>query len=501
MRRLFYLLCLLFFPYLYGMSQQLQKIYFNSKDSINGYYLASIPPSKKIDGTVIFLCGVESPERMVLETKLHNVAAANNLLTVIASTGTKLYADSAALQRINAIISNVLKTYAIDSSKIILSGFDYAGTIALRYTEIASAKSPKQAICPKGVFTVDSPVDLFSLWTKLENQVSENFVAEDVTTGKFIIGLMTKEYGDIRKDTEGYEKLTPFHYGNKETGNEKYLKDIAVRLYYDDDIMWRLKNKHSSYYDTYLPDASALIKRLSLLKNDRAEFITSSRSGVRSDGSRNPNSMSIVDEVECIQWIKRTLNIFDPITWVPPYNFFQPEGWRIERTPFPPEFASQIPYNGVQDIRFAKGWADSASDAYWSYTYVWWMNGKVSFTKNGIQKALTQYYQGLTNRNIERRNIPADKIIPVSVTLSEAPSNGNDSQTFSGSIKMLDYFTQSPISLNCTVHNFNCGDTKHSAVLFELSPQSFDRAIWKQLDSVRKSFNCANDNHFSSLQK
>jgi hypothetical protein len=46
-----------------------------------------------------------------------------------------------------------------------------------------------------------------------------------------------------------------------------------------------------------------LISRLMLMGNNKAEFMTAKQPGVRSDGTRHPHSWSIVDEVECIQWI------------------------------------------------------------------------------------------------------------------------------------------------------------------------------------------------------
>ena len=51
-------------------------------------------------------------------------------------------------------------------------------------------------------------------------------------------------------------------------GNEQFLSKVAVRLYYDTDIEWELKNRRNSYYDTYIPDGSEMVKRLLLEGNE-----------------------------------------------------------------------------------------------------------------------------------------------------------------------------------------------------------------------------------------
>ncbi len=61
-----------------------------------------------------------------------------------------------------------------------------------------------------------------------------------------------------------------------------------------------------------MPDASELINHLLLQGNTKAEFISSKQPGVRSNGYRNATALSIVDAIDCIQWIKRELHIFNP---------------------------------------------------------------------------------------------------------------------------------------------------------------------------------------------
>ncbi len=95
---------------------------------------------------------------------------------------------------------------------------------------------------------------------------------------------------------------------NKAYGeNEKYLKNTALRAYHEVDIAWRLINRRQTVrHGNYLVTAE-LINRLLLMGNDKAEFIQSESEGYRSNGMRHPHSWSIVDEVECISWVKTIL--------------------------------------------------------------------------------------------------------------------------------------------------------------------------------------------------
>jgi hypothetical protein len=119
---------------------------------------------------------------------------------------------------------------------------------------------------------------------------------------------MKKELGTPETNPKRYNELTPFNHRLTESGNEKYLKNMAVRVYHDIDVEWQLKQRRRSIFDSNQLSASELINRLMLMGNDRAEFMTSKQPGVRSNGMRHPHSWSIVDEVECIQW---TLKLFD----------------------------------------------------------------------------------------------------------------------------------------------------------------------------------------------
>lgn len=479
------LVCCLLHISLYA--QQIEKILMDSTKDNTDYYTAIRPASKTSKGAIVLLTSFLPPENLLTETKLQNTAYANELLIAIVPMKMKLYADSFSVKRINTVLADIASRFSVDTSRFVMAGYDEAGNIALRYTELTYQHKEKFSIQPKAVFAVDTHVDLFGLWHWSENQVKKNYWPGAVGDAKFYLDAMTKENGTIYNNIDKYKSLSPIYKESDSTGYEQYLKNIPVRLYYDIDINWQLQNRRNSLYDTKIPDGSELIKRLMLLGNSKAELITAKNPGKRSDGQRNPNSLSIVDEVDCIQWIRESLGIINIHTWKPPYELPVPQNWGEERFVLPPDFAPGIPYKGVEDIRFTPGWGDPKSEEHWTYSFLWWLDENAVINVDKLQEALKLYYNGLVAQNITSRNIPANKVIPTTVTVKKIKSGAGDSETYSATINMLDYHTNQPIKLNGLVHIKGKFKDK-TAVYFTLSPQPFSHEVWKKMDDIGSKF-------------
>lgn len=481
------ILAFIIFPIL-TFAQQFEKVVFDKNDSSN-YYLAIKPKSGVIKGVLVLFPGFGADAESIFpETKLQNVAYANDILTIGFNNGRKIGVDDTVSNKINLVLKHVTDQFHVDTSKFVIGGFSSGGTIALRFTEFTREKPEKFYVKPKAVFAIDSPVDIFSMMEDDEREISKNFSDIGVNEAKYITSLMNNYYGKFRENKDVYNYLSPFYKDNKGQGNEKYLTKVPTRVYHDVDIEWQLKNRRRSIYDMNCLNSSEMINRLLLMGNAEAEFINSKNPGVRSDGTRHPHSWSIVDEVDCIQWIKEKLNIINLKTWKSPYHFPSPKEWNSERFTFPISFAPNISYKGVEDLRFLPHWADKNDEDYWTYCFLWWLDGKISFNSKILERDLKNYYSGLVKRNSE--NINPNKIFPVKVSVKPSDRNINDNETYNGTITMLDYKTQMPITLNIKIHVKNCNKFNNSALLFELSPKPFNHNIWTKMKIVNENFNC-----------
>ncbi len=287
-------------------AQNAEKIVVNPKDSTSGYYLAVKPPAA-IKGVLVLLDGFAgSPEAVMVESHLPQAAFANGFLTVCAAMGEKIYADSVVIGRMNRILEDVKQRYRVPANQFVIGGFSAGGTISLRYAELCKEAPSRYPANPAAVFAVDSPVDLIDLWRFFEKQIAKNYSDVAVNEARFVSALMKREHGTPNENLVKYRWLTPFYFEEKGEGNERFLKDIPVRVYHDVDIVWQLQNRRRSVHEANYLNTSELILRLLQMQNTGAEFVVG-RTGYRINGMRHPHSWNIVDEIEFIQWMKKIL--------------------------------------------------------------------------------------------------------------------------------------------------------------------------------------------------
>lgn len=299
---------LLFFVALSGYSQKPMKVVPDPKNAPDDYYLTVAPRSGSISGVLVLFPGFgQNAESIFPETDLPKLSYENDVLVVALAAGEKIYADEKVLQKINRVLKDVQKRFSIARDKFVLGGYSAGGTIALRYTELCREKPGAFPVQPAGVFTVDSPVDLVAIYQYFEREKRKDFSPVGVNEAVYVKAVMDRELGEMDHHLQKYIDYSPFYTG-KEDGNERFLKDVAVRVYHDIDVPWILKNRRRSIFDTNALEASELINRLLLSGNGRAEFMTGKK-GYRSSGERHPHSWSIVDEEELMVWMKKLLQI------------------------------------------------------------------------------------------------------------------------------------------------------------------------------------------------
>ncbi len=481
----FLLLAATIVHFLMATGQQVQKFTFNPADSGSGYYLAIPPNSGDIRAVLVVFCAFRGPESILPETKLHNVAAANDMLTIYASIGRRILPDSGAMKQMNQVFRHVVAQFKPDTAMFAVGGYDFASMGVLRYAEEAWTNPDRWAIRPKVVFDIAGPVDLGALVRLSERQIKKNYSPPAVGDARAILGLLGKE------PAGGYGTLSPFNSADPGPGNEQALRHAALRLYFDTDIEWELRERRNGYYDTYLPDAAEMVERLMLEGNKWAEFVSSKQPGMRSNGMRRPGAYNIVDEVDCIQWILKTLHIFtpsNPLAFQAPYHFGLPEGWRIERATFPPPFAPDVQLKGIEEMRFPAGWGVAGSDEYFSVSFLLWLDGGQTINESVLQEMFRRYFDGLISTSIPKN--ARDKIVPTKVQIRKIKPEPDDLDTYAGTIDILDYMAMKPLRQNVLVHIKACADRSHIPVFFEISPKPYDDVLWTNLKKLKQQFSC-----------
>jgi hypothetical protein len=184
-----------------------------------------------------------------------------------------------------------------------------------------------------------------------------------------------------------------------------------------------------------------------------------------------------VDEVDLIKWLKKTLEFF-PEYAPEPYNL-PAKGWGIEKNRFPLFFAPSLPYKGIADARFMNGFGTAGSDEFWSYCFLWYLDGTIKFTESSLKNDLETYYNGLNAANV------------TTATVKNVKQNNSYEQSFECVIKTYDKFvTHKQVILNGTVNIKKCAPDNKTIVFFEISPQPFSSMVWQKLNVILDGVGC-----------
>jgi hypothetical protein len=180
---------------------------------------------------------------------------------------------------------------------------------------------------------------------------------------------------------------------------------------------------------------------------------------------------------------------FDGYKWEAPYHLPVPKDWGIERFLIPISFAPQIPYKGVEDIRFTPGWGKTESDEYWTYAFLWYLDGSIKTDAQVIADHLKNYYTGLLKVNTDTARY-SEKLMPATTSFKKRVTEKDDLETYSGTIQMTDYMSRKEITLNCKVHLKFCAAENKTIVFHELSPKPFTHQNWANLNQLWLDFTC-----------
>ena len=472
-------------------AQEIVKVWFNKSDSVYGYYNVVRPLSGRIQGALILLDGFSgNASGFLTETKIHNVACANDLLTVCIPTGFRLWLDSSMITLLNTTLLDIIKTYKVKKDQFAFGGFSSGGTILLRYAELCKEKPAEYPVTPKAIFTGDSPVDIIGLYKSAKRELQKGFQGWWLGESQMIIDKLEENFGKPEQNLTKYSRISPFYVGDTTVGNERFLRDVPYRTYHDVDIAWHLQNRKRSLYETNMLNASELVSRLQLLGNKRAEFVSSKLPGKRIDGSRHPHSWSIIDEIDLVQWVKDALEFY-PDHIASPYQYNAPQGWNPETILFPIDFAPSLPYTGFEELRFAPGWGDSASAEKWAYTILWWLNDAYHFDEKILEENLESYFSGLTRRRAVADNLDLSLVTPAKAKVTKSKNLNNDGATYSATVNIFDaQVTRKPSVLYIKIHQKNCPAPSKTLLLFEICASPYNLPVWKSLDKIDADFRC-----------
>lgn len=295
--------------FVYG--QKYEYVYKNKLDSTFNCYLKIIPDSKPIRGLIIrdysVLPDVSVPSPFILS----DLCANEGLMTIYTVSSGKfpeLFVKDSVISILDEIVAEVVKEHGIPSTNIFIGGISASGTRAFRYAQYCQQGKSKHGIKIKGVFSVDSPLDLARFYESVHNH--ENNFKEGMLWEADLMKTVFDQIfsGPPTHYEEEYIKASVFSHSDIQGGNAKFLKNVNIIMYHEPDIDWWLNERGSSYFDINSYDIAAFVLKLRATGNNNVELITTSGKGFDRKGNRNCHSWTIVDEAYLTAWITKQLD-------------------------------------------------------------------------------------------------------------------------------------------------------------------------------------------------
>ncbi|BDD04648.1 hypothetical protein [Aureibacter tunicatorum] len=148
----------------------------------------------------------------------------------------------------------------------------------------------------------------------------------------------------------------------------------------------------------------------------------------------------------------------------------EPMDWKFERIDFPLDFASEIEYEGYEELRFSSGMFDVKSDEYFTYFFAFNLKHSKILSERELTSLLEKYYSGLANA------VAKDKIDNQEQYFSKVIKLNDDKW----SIKFRDCFTNcEEIVINVQIKQ---NASNENLKIFALaSPEDFNSPLWEKL--------------------
>jgi len=158
-----------------------------------------------------------------------------------------------------------------------------------------------------------------------------------------------------------------------------------------------------------------------------------------------------------------------------------PNGWRTERLAFPLSFAPDLEHAGFEDLAFAPGMFEPASDSYFSYVLALRLEGDLEVDRGFVQGFLEKYYRGLCAAVGEGKGFDLSGF---AVAVEDRGAG------FAARVDMVDAFvTGEPLALELELA---VQPGPRATEIFGLaSPKPRDAPVWRALDEMHERWRAA----------
>ena len=268
--------------------------------SINSESYELIVPKNHKELLILFPGFGGNNESIKNESNLIESVTKENISVLIIKINRNLFLNQSEKEKMAELVRKIINENNINGDEIYLGGFSAGGNLALQLGKyLTFYKNGK--LSPKGIFVIDSPVDLMNLYKNCDQTIKENNSIL-VNESTFLLNYLERKIGKPKEYLEKYKVFSPYLDSLKYIENVKFKKTELV-FYTEPALEFNREIYNRNFEETNGFQLMNLHKELK--KNGfKTSYIESKNKGYRKNGKRNPHSWSIINEREILNWIK-----------------------------------------------------------------------------------------------------------------------------------------------------------------------------------------------------
>ncbi len=236
------------------------------------------------------------------EFDIVELAIKNDIAVVLMNYNQKLWLEEGEKSQLAKFFVNIMVEHDMPQDNVYIGGFSSGGVISLLICDyLIGAES--YGLEPKGVFIVDSPIDLAALYRSSVKNVERNFSPTSVQESTWLLETLGEQFGDPAEHIERYDEASIYTDETDHTYNLRHLMNTKIRLYTEPDTLWWREHRMVDPDQTNAYYIEKLYESLIAKGYNQVDYIPTKNKGYRANGERHPHSWSIVDQNELIEWM------------------------------------------------------------------------------------------------------------------------------------------------------------------------------------------------------
>ena len=222
---------------------------------------------------ILFPCFPCDSENTLDEFNIHDLCVKSGFSVLALNFNQRLYLKINEKRELAEEITSIILENDLPIKNIFIGGFSSGGNVSLLLAD--HLVKTKNQIQPKGVFIVDSPVDLLALYRTSEKNVENNYSPASIEESIWIKQFFDKEFGQPSNGISNYEEFSPYTFKTQNISNLLGLKHLKIKgsvLKRDVSKMLFRKNTKFNKNNGYKDFSQSIIKQNVKVHNQIADY-------------------------------------------------------------------------------------------------------------------------------------------------------------------------------------------------------------------------------------